>query len=209
MRVVLRLATLLFIVVLWWTACGKGSPSGIPKQEPGEARDQGSLPFNQPKKAGGISPTSSLVPAAVQVPAGTPVIVRLKSSISSATAHVGDSFEAVLDQAIVVQGKPIFSAGTPVLGTVVALKRTARVRAPAYLRVKITSITWRGKIVPIESSSIFAKAGLPRIKQQRNGSEVGEASPDLSAVSPTQRQVRFPAGQRLSFRLTNPTAVPQ
>src|SRR5512142_530034 len=44
---------------------------------------------------------ASLVPAALNVPAGTPISVRLQSSVSSASARSGDHFEAVLDEPLV------------------------------------------------------------------------------------------------------------
>ncbi len=179
-------------------------PSGLPKSESGRGRDQSTLPFNQAKQDG-ISPTSSLIPAGTDLPPGTPFTVRLESSISSASARTGDGFGAVLDEAITLQGKVVVSAGTPVSVTVSAVKRTASLRAPAYLRVRATSLVSRGKIVRIESSSIFAKAGFPKAQEAGTAASGNfEHSSRLSSA-----QVHFVAGQRLTFRLTAPVVLPR
>lgn len=195
--------------VLLWTGCARQPiPSDASKQKSGQAGDQ-ALPFNQHEQGGGISPSSSLIPFSTDVPAGTPFTIRLKSSISSATAHAGDSFEAILEEAMMAQGKPIFSAGTPVSGTIMAVNRSASARAPAYLRLKATSITWQGRIIPIESSSIFVKAGLPRAQQEAGGNASGQ---DFSAESRTTgvpKTLRFAAGRSLTFRLTEPAVLPK
>jgi hypothetical protein len=135
--------------------------------------------------------------------------VRLKSSISSATAQEGDSFEAALEEPIVVQGKTIFTAGIPVSGTVIASTRAATVRAPAYLRLKLSSITWQGKTIPLETSSIAVKAGLPRAQQASPRSAGGDFLANASPGSKLQKRVQFAAGRPLSFRLTAPVIVPR
>jgi hypothetical protein len=195
---------------LLWTGCARQPISSeASKPRSGQAGDEDALPFNQPKQEEGISPTSSLIPSPADVPAGTPFTVRLKSSISSASANVGDSFEAVLDEPIVVQGKQIFSAGTTVSGMVIALHRSASRRAPAYLRLKAISITWRGKNILIESSSIFAKAGMPRAQREPGGGATGQGFSSAPPATDVAKTVRFGAGRRLTFRFTATVVVPR
>lgn len=210
LKLSLRSAALLLVSVSPWIGCARQPlPSETSKRSNARAEDQEKLPFNQHKKRDGISPSSSLIPSTAEVPTGTPFTIRLKSSISSATADIGDSFEAVLDEAVVVQGRPVFPAGTPVSGTIIALNRSATGGAPAYLRLKATSIAWQNTNIPIESSSIFAKAGLPRAQGGSIGDGNGQAFSGGSPVIGSPRAVRFAAGRRLTFRLTAPAAVPR
>ena len=177
------------------------------EQKSGDAGNEPKLPFEQPPERDGISPTSSLLPAGRDIPAGTPLIIRLKSSISSGTSHPGDSFQTVLDEPILLEGTRVVPAGTFLTGEVVALNRSASLHSPAYLRLKLVSIVFDGKTVPIESSSIFAKAGLP------------PASPDPSlptqraatgpVFSARQRVIEFGIDRRLTFRLTAPVSLPR
>jgi hypothetical protein len=207
LKLTLRCAAFLLLPALLWTACARQPiPSDASKQRRGQGGDQ-VLPFNQHKQGGGISPSSSLIPFLTEVPAGTPFTISLKSSIASATAHAGDSFQATLEEAIIVQGKPVFPAGTPVSGTIMAVNRSASARAPAYLRLRATSITWQGRIIPIESSSIFAKAGLSRAQQKADGNASGQGFSAESRMTGVPKTLRFAAGRSLTFRLTEPAVL--
>src|SRR5437660_207360 len=63
------------------------------------------LPFDQGNS--GHSWFGSRSASEITVPAGTPIEVRMQSSLSSATASSGQEFEAVLDEPLVVNGKAV------------------------------------------------------------------------------------------------------
>ena len=65
--------------------------------------------------------SSNAAATSVSVPAGTAISIRLQSSVSSATAHAGDTFEAVVDEPVVVGGQTVVAAALK-LG-VVCLRR--------------------------------------------------------------------------------------
>jgi len=192
------------LAVLLSPGCIRQPPSEASDQKTRPAEDEPKLPFDRSPAVGGITPTSSLVPPARNVPAGTPVTIRLKSSLSSATAHSGDSFRAVLDEPISVLGTSIAPAGTPVTGEVVGLNRSATFNQPAYLELKLTSINLGGKKIEIESSSLFAKAGLA-ISQ--GGEKNGELPASNLKPLATQKKIQFGAERRLIFRLTAPVSM--
>lgn len=204
-----RIASSLLVGILLSVGCARQpSPSDSPGQKKADTTDK-RLPFDQPPEKDGIFPSSSLVPDNRSVPAGTPLTVRLKSSISSATANPGDSFQAVLEEPILVQDKTIVPPGSPVTGEVVALNRTASLHAPAYLRLKLTSLVLQGKTVAIESSSVFAKAGLKRGRRHtkldtQGGMLPSGSSQPMSAAA--GNNVQFGVNRRLTFRLTAPMA---
>lgn len=172
--------------------------------------DQEKLPFEQPPDRNGISPSSSLVPAARNVPAGTPLTIRLESSISSATARSGESFQAVLEEPILMQGRSVVPAGTPVTGTVVELNRWASLHKPAYLRLKLSSIDVNGNAIPIETSSIFAKAGLQKgLNSTSAAAKNGTASLSALGSITGQKEAHFGVNRRLTFRLTSGISLPR
>lgn len=208
MNLVAGFAILALMTALLSAGCAR-RPSVLAsaEQKSGEAGDEPKLPFEQPPQEGGISPTSSLVPAETDIPAGTPLTIRLKTSISSRTSHPGDSFQAVLDEPIVLQGTRVVPAGTFLTGEVVALNRSARLHSPAYLRLKLASMALDGKTVSVQSSSIFAKAGLPPARPDaRLRTEHAAADPVFSA---RQTVVEFGIDRRLTFRLTAPVSLPR
>jgi hypothetical protein len=78
--------------------------------------------------------------ALAQIPAGTPITVRMGSEISSANAKVGDSFEGTLAKDLVVGGKTLAKAGSTVHGKVTVAKSSGRLHAPGQLSVRLTSV---------------------------------------------------------------------
>ena len=184
------------MIFLLGAGCARQPTSRVSEQTAGHDSNDRRLPFDQGSRASGIAPSASLVPGPEVVPAGTPLTIRLQISVSSRTATAGESFSAILDQPIIVQGKDLVHRGTSISGTIVAVKRYASAHAPAYLRLKLTQIIREGKAIPIESSSVFAKAGVPR-----GDGSAGEQSSG-SGASATRRFAHFSADHPLTFRLT-------
>src|SRR2546422_8657695 len=87
----------------------------------------------------------------------TPITIRLQSAVSSASSHSGDTFEGVVEEPIVIQGQTAVPRGANVTGRVVAAKASGRLHDPGYLRLTLTSISINGKVVPLQTSSIFVK----------------------------------------------------
>jgi hypothetical protein len=193
----------------------------------GPPGDEEHLPFAQAGQATGISPTSAVIPPGAHVPAGTPVTVHLGSTLSSATAHPGDSFDAVLDEPIVVNGGVLAERGAPVTGRIMEAKAAGISDSPGYLRLTLGSITIRGQALPAQSSSTFAKGGGPPRKgnlafaenESGRSALVGAAEPasgvypigDTVSVGGKSRgpvrliqDVTVGPERRLTFRLTEP-----
>ena len=77
---------------------------------------------------------------AQSIPAGTRVEVRLGSTISSASAQSGQSFEGTVARDVVVGGKTVAKAGDPVRGTVTSAKSSGRLHAPGYVSLRLTQV---------------------------------------------------------------------
>ena len=112
----------------------------------------------QPGEGDGNSPPFTRAQA-IEIPTGSPVYIRLQESISSATAQEGQSFSAVLDEPIVVEGQTVAPQGIPVTGRVVAARQSGHLHDSGYLRLTLSSITLNGKAVPLQTSSLFVKGG--------------------------------------------------
>ena len=95
--------------------------------------------------------------AQTTVPAGTPIAIRMQTSVSSKTASAGEHFQAVLDEPITVGGKTVAPRGADVTGRVVSARSSGRLHKPGYLRLTLDSITLEGKKLPLETSSIFVQ----------------------------------------------------
>lgn len=83
---------------------------------------------------------SALLASAERFPNGTHVTVRVGQTLSSGTAHKGESWEGVLTRDVVVNGKKVASAGDRVKGTVTYAKSSGRLHAPGELSIRLSSI---------------------------------------------------------------------
>ena len=185
--------------------CNLAGCSGVQAHPPATGADTPSarqLPFT------GVKP--------LVVPANTTVYVRLQESLSSSTAHEGQSFSAVLDQPLVVDDQTIAPEGTPVTGTVVAVRESGRLHNLGYLRIALTSITLNGKPAPLQTNSVFVggdrkrniaivgsgKGGAALLNALASGGKNSTAN--KTDGEPGKKQVGFGADYRLGFRLTQP-----
>ena len=166
----------------------------------------------------------------VVIPQGTPVAIRLQNSISSASATSGDSFDFVLAEPLVVNGKTVAPSGAPGVGRVVAARKSGRLHNAGYLRLALASVEVEGKQVPVQTSSIFISGGSYK---KRNwawigggaaggaligglagggkgaliGSAIGAGSGTAAAAATGKKEVGFAAERRLTFKLSQPLQV--
>ena len=123
--------------------------------------------------------------AAATIPAGTVLMARTVEPISS-HERVGAPFKAELEQDVVIKGKVLLRAGTPVTGVVEA---SLRGRPPSdALRVNLKAISIKGRSVPVQTTGNYR---LDRFKSKRG-------------VSVSGREWNFPYRTRIAFQLAQP-----
>ena len=190
--------------------------TGVGAQPPASADTGKALPFSSSEQ--------------LSLPAGTPIYVRLQESVSSRTAQTGQSFSAVLDEPLLLDGQTIAPQGSPVTGRVIAARESGHLHNAGYLRVTLASITMKGKAVPIQASSLFVEGGS---FNKRNfayigggagagaiigslagggkgaliGSAIGAGSGTAAAYATGKKEVGFMAERRLGFRLVQPVTL--
>lgn len=152
-------AAVVLLLLASLSLAGCSQHPGMPVSEETASADQ-HLPFDATSDKGGIFPTGSLTPTAI--PAGTPIEVRLRTSLSSATSQAGDSFEAVLDEPVFVRGRVVAPRGAIVAGKVLDAKASAGLQEPGYMRLALVAVSLNGQIIPIQTSNIFVKRGSHR-----------------------------------------------
>jgi hypothetical protein len=198
--------------------------SSNPQAASPDPNSESSAPFaSRVASSLGVKPE---VPA-ITVPAGTPIGIRLQNSISSASANSGDHFDAVIDEAVVVDGQVVIPKGANATGRVVAAKSSGRLHDPGYLRLALDSVTVNGKEISVQTSSIFAKGASHKNRNMAMigggagagaligalagggkgaliGSAIGAGAGTGTAYATGKKEVGFAAERRLTFRLTQP-----
>jgi len=162
------------------------------------------VPFRQDGDPDGLSPISSQMeqkakagdelpftgPAPRTLPSGTLLTVKLKRSLSSAEAHAGDRFSAVIDEPIITGGNVIIGRGTEVSGRIESAQASPLTHSSNSLRLVLDTIMIGGTRLPLHTASLFAR-------------EASLEARNLPVVSTEAGSgVRLKKGRRLTFRLT-------
>jgi hypothetical protein len=211
-----KLGGLAFAILAGLTLIGTiGCSRQLPVPASSGTAKSSQLPFERVSDGGGISPTSGF--SFDGIPAGTEIIIRLQAALSSADSRVGQSFDAVVDEPVIVAGKTVVPRGATLTGRVVQARAYRSPRELGYVRVTLESIVVNGKAVPLRTSSIFAKGAsygkreAPPMTSSASDGKAGLAESALNSTNrsqpsftPSQGDVRFSTGHRLTFRLAQP-----
>lgn len=185
--------------------------------------------------SGSSSPAASSVapppaPKPITVPAGTQVVVRTTTAISTKDMKAGEHFAATLQQPLVVDGVTLAPKGAEVEGIVVESDPGGRVKGVAQIGVALRSIqtaagkveiqtgayvteakssvkkdVTRGAIMTGVGAAIGAIAGGG--KGAAVGAGVGAGAGTATAVATRGEPATIPAESVLTFQLKAPVTV--
>jgi len=127
------------------------------------------------------------------LPAGTMLTVRLKNQITADNPGFSGVFDAVVDEAILVEGNEFLPRGAGAAGRVESAHTSELRRNRGYVRLTLDSVNIRGRELPIQTASLFVRG------------DAGETQPSGSGSSP--QVLHLASGRRLTFRLTEPLSI--
>jgi hypothetical protein len=93
----------------------------------------------------------TLVAVAETIPAGTHITVRMNQELKSGKAQTGQHFHATLARDLVVHGRKIAPAGTPVRGKVTYAKSSGRLHDPGQISIRLTSLQLKGRTIALST----------------------------------------------------------
>jgi len=113
-------------------------------------------------------------PREITVPSGTSVAVRMIDSVSSETAHVGETFKASLDAPIVVDNETVFPKGSEVYVKLTKVQSAGRVSGQSEVQLQLDRI-FLGKTGYVLDSSTYVNTGASQGGRTARSAGVGAA----------------------------------
>jgi len=174
-----------------------------------------------------LRPERPIIPQApqtVEIPADTPLTVRLIDAVDSEKDLVGQTYRASMDQPVSINGNTVIPRGADVVVKLVEDKQSGKLTGKTELRLDLSTVTVNGKQVDVltqtitkESSSRTAgtakKAGggaaigaiIGGIAGGGAGAAIGAAAGGAagtaSQVMTKGQRVKIPSETRLTFKL--------
>jgi hypothetical protein len=114
----------------------------------------GSASPDTSRMAGAATAEAPAAPArhGVELVPGTVVAVRLERALSTVRNRAGDTFEATLEEPIVVNDKPVLAEGTRFTGHVTKSTPSGRLEGRAVIGITLDAFTINGQRYPITTS---------------------------------------------------------
>ncbi len=185
-------------------------PAGLQSSNNTTQADQHPVPFHDENAKTGASDSASFAENDSKsetplpfhdpqnLPAGTLLTVRLKNPIFAENLDANSTFEAVVDQPVVINGNQLLPQGTIVFGRVESARASHLKRNRGYLRLTLESIHFAGSNVPLQTSSLSVGG---------NAGPAAEPPSQEQSANASATAVRLEKGHRLVFRLTEPVYV--
>jgi hypothetical protein len=254
MRTRIAVAFLCALLVLSLAGCSKKEESaqapaaGQPAAAPASGGEAASAPGGGAAPAQGGAPAATPAPAPapvaetapppppppppIVIPAGTNVVVRVGSSLSSKTAQDGQTFTGTLANGIAKGGKVIIKAGSGVTGVVSEAKSAGKFKGEAIIAIRLTSINVHGVPTNVGTDEyivtqkgkgkrtaalIGGGAGGGALigglagggKGALIGGLIGAGAGTAGAAFTGNKELTIPAESAVSFKTTTPITVEQ
>ena len=116
------------------------------------------------------SASEASAPVSIVLPAGTPIRVRLNTTLDTRRTERADPFTAVVYAPVVRNGAVVIPRGTNVQGLVVSSRNSGRFKGRAHLSIELETIELRGAPVPVATDFVGVVSGGHK---KRNFSFIG------------------------------------
>ena len=174
--------------------------------------------------------TTRTTSSASEIPAGTPLVLRMIDDVDSARDTVGQTFRASVDEAIVLGERTVVPRGADVVVKLVEDKQSGRITGKTELTLDVVSVMVNGRMTEVrteevtrESASRTGKSGqvvggtaalgaiIGAIAGGGKGAAIGAVSGAAAGgavqVMTKGERVRIPSETRLTFSLQQPLRI--
>lgn len=123
--------------------------------------------------------SSPLRPATATMPAGTKIHIRLVDAISTERNSTGDRFAATLDGPLMVEGKTLAPAGSQIVGQLLNVTESGRVKGRAQLTMTLQHLIVGDKEYSLDTNPVTLVA---RSTQKRDAAVIAGSTAVGAAI---------------------------
>jgi hypothetical protein len=165
--------------------------------------------------------------AGIQIPAGTPITVRMIDAVDSKVAHLGQTFRASVDEPVVINGQTVIPRGADALAKLVEDQQSGKFEGKTILTLALTDITINGQMIDTTTGDVTRASSSRGARTAKvvggatalgaiigalagggRGAAIGAASGAAvgggAEVLTKGQQVKIPSETRLNFTLQQP-----
>jgi hypothetical protein len=165
--------------------------------------------------------------AGIQIPAGTPITVRMIESVDSRVAHLGQTFRASVDEPVLVNGQTVIPRGADALAKLVVDQQSGKFEGKTILTLALTDITINGQMIDTTTGNVSQASSSRGARTAKvvggatalgaivgalagggRGAAIGAASGAAvgggAEILTKGQQVKIPSETRLNFTLQQP-----
>ena len=197
------------------TRAGSNPQPAVPAENPAPPVPAPAPPANPPANAIGENHAVPRAPAAIVIPPGTVLRVRLDQEMDTRHNRPGDRFSAALSEPVIADGMFVLPVGTRFHGHVTLAKPSGWVKGRAELALRFDSFTYGGTRHPIRTAGILRESGN-RMRQDLAtgggpaaaiGAAVGTGMDAVGVVFTGRKQVYLRAETPLALTLRAPVKL--
>jgi hypothetical protein len=198
---------------------GNAAPASQP---PPPAQNQ-----SQPQGFAQQAPPQPMPVAGIQIPAGTPITVRMIDAVDSKVAHLGQTFRASVDEPVVINGQTVIPRGADAIAKLVEDQQSGKFEGKTILTLALTDITINGQMIDTTTADVSRASSSRGARTAKvvggatalgaiigalagggRGAAIGAASGAAvgggAEVLTKGQQVKIPSETRLNFTLQQP-----
>jgi hypothetical protein len=175
-------------------------------------------------------PAATPAAKSFELPAGTNLTIRMIEGVDSETARVGQTFQASLDEPVMMNGETMIARGADVIVKLVDAKESGKLAGRAELTLDLVSMRVNGRMVDINTQTVSRESSsrgertakvaggtaavgaiIGAIAGGGKGAAIGAAAGGAAGagaeVVTKGQKVKIPSETRLTFVLDNAVRI--